>query len=380
MKGVTTAPLNLLDELYLHLDRDDEPWSVQLEAGVEGRLDPERLGRAIVEAARAHPMARARLRRAARTDVRYHWEIADELEAAPLELVACEDDAALAAARERSMSTNPPLDEAPPFATTLAHHPGGDAIMLNLNHAAGDGMSALRLMASILRAYAGEPDPPAPVDALAVRDIGDLVDSRSLAARLSRGPALVEQATRAATSPARIAADGADEARPGYGFELLKFDAEELRAVVSHRSEGATVNDVLLGALAVTIRRWNDDHGGDRGRIGITMPVNLRPPEWRTEVLGNFASYVSVPLGADEQGDLPAATAAAAARTRRIKDDGTAGLVIDLLELPTAALPTGLKRRFQDLITLTGDRFVDTAVLSNLGRLDPVPELDADAG
>jgi NRPS condensation-like uncharacterized protein len=29
---------------------------------------------------------------------------------------------------------------------------------------------------------------------------------------------------------------------------------------------------------------------------------------------------------------------------------------------------------------MTGDRFVDTTVLSNLGRLDPVPELDAEAG
>jgi NRPS condensation-like uncharacterized protein len=52
----------------------------------------------------------------------------------------------------------------------------------------------------------------------------------------------------------------------------------------------------------------------------------------------------------------------------------------DLLELPTATLPTAIKRRFQDLIAMTGSRFVDTAVLSNLGRLDAVPSLGADAG
>jgi NRPS condensation-like uncharacterized protein len=375
-----TAPLNVLDELYLHLDRDEEPWSVQLEVGVEGRVDPERLAAAVVEAAGLHPLARARLRPARGTDVRYHWEIADELAAAPLDVVSCEDDAALRTAREHAMSASPPMDDAPPFAVTLGHHPGGDAIMLNLNHAAGDGMSAVRLMVSILRAYAGLPDDPGPVDPLAVRDIGDLVGSRSLGPRLARGRALVEQASRAASSPVRIAADGADPGRAGYGFELLRLGPEELDAVMSHRTEGATVNDVLLGALAVTIARWNAGHGEDPGRIAIMMPINLRPAGWRTEVVGNFASYVSVPLAVDDPVDLRPTIGAATERTRRIKDEGVAGLVVDLLELPTATLPTGVKRRFQDLITLTGDRFVDTSVLSNLGRLEPAPSLGGDAG
>jgi hypothetical protein len=87
-------------------------------------------------------------------------------------------DYVLALARERLMSRSPDLDEAPPFAMTLAHHPGGDAIMLNLNHAAGDGISAVRLMASIVRAYAGEDDPVDPVDPLAVRDIGALAAAK----------------------------------------------------------------------------------------------------------------------------------------------------------------------------------------------------------
>ena len=30
-----SAELNILDELYLHLDRDDEPWSVHVEVGVD---------------------------------------------------------------------------------------------------------------------------------------------------------------------------------------------------------------------------------------------------------------------------------------------------------------------------------------------------------
>jgi len=184
---VLSTDLNVLDELYLHLDRDDEPWSVHLEVGLDGRVDSERLRDAIARAARAHPLARARLRKALPTDVRYHWELGDELDEVPLEVVECADDAALERAREQLMSHSPSLENPPPFAVTLAHHPDGDSVLLNLSHAAGDGISAARLMTSFLRAYAGEEDPPAPVDPLEVREIGPLVQSRSLTARLARG-------------------------------------------------------------------------------------------------------------------------------------------------------------------------------------------------
>src|ERR1700759_2646473 len=183
-----STDLNILDQLYLHLDREDEPWSVHLEIAVEGEIDEGRLRDAVLAGMRAHPIARAQLRRALPTDVRYHWDIADDdLDDVPLEVVACEDDAAVRAAGDRLMSHSPSLESPPPFALTLAHHPGGDVVMLNLAHAAGDGMSAVRLMASFLRAYAGESDPSPEVDPLEVRDIARLVNSRSLKARLARG-------------------------------------------------------------------------------------------------------------------------------------------------------------------------------------------------
>src|SRR5215210_4643997 len=120
VKPMTTVALNILDELYLHLDRDAEPWSVQLEVGVEGRVDADRLAGAILEGARRHPLARARLCPARGLEFGYEWEVADELVEAPLEVVDCHDDEALAMARERLMSTSPALEEAPPLAMTLA--------------------------------------------------------------------------------------------------------------------------------------------------------------------------------------------------------------------------------------------------------------------
>jgi NRPS condensation-like uncharacterized protein len=375
---VAEAQLNILDELYLHLDRPDEPWSVQLEVGVEGRVDEERLAAAVQGAATRHPIARARLGDWSGTDRRYNWEIDDALPAIPVEVVDCAGDPCLAGARERLYAFSPPLDSPPPFTATLAHHPDGDAIMLNLHHGAGDGIGVLRLMASILREYTGQDDPEPPVDPLEVRDIGRLVGASSFAERLRRGRALIEHVSRFATSPTRVAPDGGS-ARDGYGFELRRLDATELDAVLARREDGATANDVLLAALGIAIRRWNERHGADVDRMALMMPVNLRPPEWRTDVLGNFASYVTVHLAAEEQEDLPAAIRAVAEHTRKIKDDGVAGLIVDLLELP-GALPAGVKRRLQELIPLTGNLTVDTAVLSNLGRLDALPDLGGEAG
>src|SRR4051812_6915919 len=373
MATLQTTGLSVLDELYLHLDRDDEPWSVHLEIEVEGTIDEARLTDAVRDAARKHPLARARLADSRGTDVRYRWEIHDDLDDVPLEVVDAGD---LPRAREELLGRTPPLDRPGPFALLLAHGRDGegDSLVMNLHHAAGDGLSAVRLMASIARAYAGVEDPvPADVEPLLARDIPAMVGSRSVGERLKRSRAALEYLTRGTARPARIAPEAASDA-PGYGFELLRLDAAGMKEVVGHRRGGATVNDVLLGALAIAVRDWNERHDAQTGSAYITMPINLRPPEWRYEVVGNYASYVSVHLSDGDLADLESAVEAAAQKTRRIKDEGVAGLLIDLFEAPTV-LPTAIKKRLQTLIPLTGNLAVDTAALSNLGRLESVPDL-----
>lgn len=367
------ARLSILDELYLHLDREEEPWSVHLEIQVEGRVDQRRLADAVREAALKHPLARARLADSRGTDVRYHWEIYDELEEVPLEVVECTDDRDLPRAREELLGQTPRLDRPGPFSVLLAHHADGDTLVMNLHHAAGDGLSAVRLMASIARAYAGAEDPLPSVEPLLARDIRAMVGARSVSDRVKRSRAALEYLTRGAAPPVRVAPEGADD-RPGYGFELLKLSPAEIEKVLDRRREGATVNDVLLAALALTVRDWNERHGADTGSVYLTMPINLRPPEWRYEIVGNYASYVSVHFAGDELLDFDSTIDAAAARTQRIKEDGIGGLIVDLFDAP-ASLPTAVKKRLQALIPLTGNLAVDTATLSNLGRLESVPDL-----
>lgn len=372
-----SVPLNLLDQLYLNLDRREEPWVVHVEARVTGRFDPERLARALEVAVEHHPIARARLAASRPTDRSHRWEILDELREVPLRISNCDDEAALARARERHFAFTPSVEIAPPFAVLLAHVPEGDAIMLNINHAAADGVGAIRLMRSVLRAYARHPDPAPEIDPLAARDVRALAGAASPAERFVRAQSLARHALRHAVPAARVARDGGD-ARPAYGFETLSLSREETTAVRDLRTPRTTVNDVLIAALAMTIKRWNDEHGRRTGRVAITMPVNLRPALWRSEVVANLASWATVSLSTADLKDLRRAVMMTGRRTSMIKRDRLSGTIIDLLAGP-AMLSVSAQRRLQDLIPLTGDVVVDTASLSNLGVLDDLASL-GDAG
>jgi NRPS condensation-like uncharacterized protein len=101
------------------------------------------------------------------------------------------------------------------------------------------------------------------------------------------------------------------------------------------------------------------------------MPVNLRPAAWRDEVVGNFASYVSVVVPVAPEGVRPTAEAVGA-QTSEIKRHGLAGVVVDLLAGPSLST-IAAKHRLVGLIPLMGNVVVDTASLSNLGALPALP-------
>jgi NRPS condensation-like uncharacterized protein len=372
------ATLNLFDEGFVDIDTPQEPWSIQLEVRVAGALDPERLAAAAREAAAAHPMARASLRRRQIGEWRRIWTIAPELDDVPLDVLDASSPEALARARTAAFSTCPPLDAPPPFTLTLAQHPEGDYVLLNVNHAAADGVGTLRLMSSVIRRYAGKRDPTPDFDPLSVRDIAALAGAATPAERIRRGSALLEFLGTAATPPARVAAHTGNRRKPGYGFVTLALDSGETARVAARKGSG-TLNDVLLAALARTVAAWNAAHGAAAARVSIMMPVNLRPRAWWHEVIANFASYLSVSVAPEAQRNFAAALAAVAAQTRRYKEAGTAGLLVDMLVLRDLVPPI-VRRRMAALLPIAGGALLDTTMLSNLGRLPDMPSFGARAG
>src|SRR6266568_3055278 len=183
---------NVIDETIWFINRPHEPWTVQAEARAAGRLDDERLRLAVRSALARHPMARARQAPWHFWQTGFVWEITEDAQVDALSIIDCPDDAALARVRSDLYGRPVPLATSPPLRVRLAHHPAGDVILLGVNHAASDGLGTLRLLASIVRAYAGAPDPVPDLDPLAVRDLRAPLALDGLPGRIRHAGALVD--------------------------------------------------------------------------------------------------------------------------------------------------------------------------------------------
>lgn len=374
------VPFNVVDEVVHLLDTEAEPWSIQLEVRVAGRLDEDRLRTALREALLRHPMARARKASTGRRRAnQYCWEITPEPELDPLRALHADDDEALNVLRSELQGRSVPLTESPPLRLWLVHAPGGDTLMVNANHAAMDGFGVLRFVRSVARAYAQEPDPVPDVDPLEARNIGMLVGADDTPTKLRRALLLAEKARDALVPTARTARDGGTD-RPGYGFHHVRFSEDQTRRLVDKELPG-TVNDVLVAALQLAIAGWNEEHGAEPRRIGVMVPVNMRPAEWRQEVVGNLLLPVRVVTRRGERSSPLATLEAVARQSRRVKEGGTGGALIEVLGR-SPSFPVGFKEATSPALRVLGSRVADSALLSNLATLDEPPSFAgaADAG
>lgn len=375
--GIRLVPFNMVDEVVHLLDRDTDPWSVQLEVRVDGRLDEQRLRTAIHGALRRHPMARARKTVSRRSRNRDYWEIPAELDVEPLSTVECPDEAALSAARAELQNRSVPLSESPPLRVWLARTPDGDVVMLNVNHAATDGFGAVRILQSVGRAYAAEADALPEFDFLAERSLTGQLLGDGISARVRRRLALAERLRDLVAPPARLASAGGLH-EPGYGFRHVRLDAQETKSLAELDHAG-TVNDVLLAALHLAVGAWNECHERPCRRVSVLVPANLRPPRWRQEMVGNFSLPARVATNRTQRANPGRALAAVTAQTNRKKRSGVGTAFLEVLSR-SWLLPLGAKQALVDLIDLLGDRFVDTAILSNLGNLEEPPSFGPEPG
>jgi NRPS condensation-like uncharacterized protein len=324
-----TLPFSPVDEAVRLLDSPSEPWSIQLELRVCGRLDESRLRDALGQALLRHPMTRARQRPARGDDRQYHWEITPEPDLDPLRVIECPHDEALALARTELYSLRVPLAESPPLRVRLARYPGGDLVMLNINHAAFDGFGGLRVLRSTARAYARAEDPLPDIELATARQIRSHLATDELRTRAQRLAGVVQKLADLARALARtVPEQGID--RPGYGFQHTSLSAEQTKALYSQAHRG-TVNDVLVAALHLAIAGWNGDHGAVTGRISVIVPVNFRPRQWRDEMAVHHVLMTWVSTTATDRHSPKATLEAVTAQTQRIKKTGTGTTLIEVL-------------------------------------------------
>ncbi|MGI8632685.1 MAG: hypothetical protein ACR2NA_09100 [Solirubrobacterales bacterium] len=364
-------PFNLVDEVVHLLDTPAEPWSIQLEVHVTGRVDEARLRQALGEALRRHPLAHAREASAGPSKVHNYWEIRPVLDVDPLRVGDYTDEAALATARAELYSTAVPISAAPALRVLLARKPDGDALLVNLNHTATDGIGGVRLLLSIARAYTGTADAVPELNLEASRDLMSAHAAPSAWMRARRYLALAERLRELLAPPARLFPHQG-RAMPGYGFHPVRLSVEETQALAALDHEGS-VNGPLVAALHLAIATWNAQHRAPCRRITVLVPSNLRPDGLRDEMVGNFSLPARISTHPGQRTSPAAALDAVTTQTSRKEEPGRGTSLLELLSW-SWLVPLRIQ---QALIRVFDQRFADTAMLSNLGRVEDPPAFGA---
>lgn len=332
---------------------DPTAWSVHLEARVAGRLDQARLRAALGVALGRQSLAHD-----------------------PLDVADCDDDAALDEARARLQSTAVPVTQRPPLHAYLARHPAGDVLMLNLNHGSMDGFGAFRVLHAIARAYAGDADPEVPLDFLSLSDLPVRPAPAPVSVVVGSAKRAVERVRDILARPAHLASDQPAN-QSGYGFHLVVLLAEDMPSVGVERP--AVSEDILVTALHLAMSDWNLEHAVPGRRLRVLVPANLRPSDWPENAIGNFSVTARVSTSRRHRAGPASALEAVTLQTARNKTIRTGVALIAALAR-VELLPLWAKQSVIVLQPLTGNRWIDNAMLCNLGSQDETPSFGPDAG
>ena len=369
-----TVPFTPLEEAIFYIERKHGPWNVQFEVETTARIDADRLQAAVITACNTHPLARAHQQPHSGMDVRCRWKIPDAIEQLPADTLTVTDGLT---STDRSRFYYEPFDptEELPFRLLVDRgdgQSGGDRVLICANHVAVDGVGGARFARSLCRAYRGE-DLADPVALTTARDAVDDASSAGPTIGLGLLGDALDYIANAVESPTRVAGDGGVDTA-GWLFEQRRLGDGLTAQMMQERPEGSSVNDTMLAALHRCVDTWNRNHGEMARKISVMMPLNLRPRKWFYDVVGMFTAFDSITTRQRDRQDPRTTLQTVVDQTRRIKDRDRATVPHEALKLVPPGTPVGLKQRFPELLNGPGRRLVDTAVLSNLGRIpDPLP-------
>jgi diacylglycerol O-acyltransferase / wax synthase len=213
---------------------------------------------------------------------------------------------------------------------------GRSALVMRLHHCMADGMAAMQIVRALLldqneRAPAattdGDGEPP-PGPAAGRRETALLLDAlRWRAAWVvrggqARGGSAPHGARRRSERLAAVRRNLAWEGRPSplarpagprRAVAFSSFALDEVKAIGHSAPERATVNDVVLAAVAGALRRWLVQIGAEAHDLRVKVPVSLHHQGEVDEANRDSLMVVHLPL---EEPDPVARLLAIAAETR----------------------------------------------------------------
>lgn len=262
----------------------------------------------------------------------------------------------------------------------------GCAVLARMHHAIADGVALARVLLSLTDA---QPDagvaPPAPEDGGPGGPLGAILRPASAAIGFTRGvaSALWHEGMEILAHPEHtldLAAMARDDAKALAKVLLVRPDADTvLRGEVgvaervawsaplpldevkdlAHR-HGATVNDVLVAAMAGALRAYLQRHDSLVEEIRAIVPFNLRPLDAPLpRDLGNRFGLVTLPLpvGAQEPADRLAAVKEGMAAIKRSPEGPVAYAVLGAI----GSTPVQVEGALLDFFTANG-----STVLTNV--------------
>lgn len=213
---------------------------------------------------------------------------------------------------------------------------GQTALIWRIHHALADGSTAMRMARNVLFDGAGGAASPAAVAAGGSASSPEAIGDIPAPGHAGAGDGAVEalDASRSRLAPLRAAmhvpaalhrelarrgAETALDAEIGERRAVAFVDVEldTVKRIAHALPEHATVNDVVLTAVAGGLRTWLDSLDAHPHALRVKVPVSLHQPG---DEDGNRDSFICVDLPIDEA-DPVARLSAVAAETRERKRD-----------------------------------------------------------
>ena len=341
-----------VDTIWLNMDRPTNLMVIHALILLDGRLDADRL-RTLLETRLLgqYPVFRQRVMRSWLPISLPHWhddpDFALDRHVHRATLPAPGDEAALREYVDARLHV--PLDEAHPLweMHVLDGYAGsGSAVFCRFHHALADGIALIRVLLSLTdetgdegapgetASRATEPTGPEPADGTALSSIVSTALASGSAGfhaveSVARGGAVALAAVGRLATPSgarralglglrtglvmtNLLFAGNRESplggAPGVAKHVVWSQAlplEDLKRV--GRSTGATLNDVLMSAVAGALGRYIADHGGQPTDLTTMVPVNVRdlgvplPPELGNRFALVFFRYPSSVAGVRER-------------------------------------------------------------------------------
>jgi len=360
-------PLVPFEEYMLLDDRPGYPMSVFARMRFRGRLDRAVMESALHAAMERHPLLRALVRQTGRN--RWEWADAGHLPV-PLRWIDL--------TASRLVPPVPGIDLRRESGVRVWALDDTDTteLLYQVHHACADGAAAVHFLTDLFQAYAmaaGTASRSKGFRALEterLRDrgrwnLGRAERWRILRKHLRLIPAVARSLRR---RPVPLLPHEPQVCAPlppeGFPATLTRaLDPGEYAALRSVASSlGATVNDVLVRALFLTLADWQARHGPDLGDCWrrVWIPVNLRTLADRWLPAANLSSTVFVDRRTADLAD-PDRLLASIHREMQLVKEWRIGLFLNFSMRLVKALAGSLRLLVRD------DRCLATCVLSNLG-------------